>query len=239
MRYRLRKALALSVSLCLTIALVIVPMQQTSYADGSYPSVKYAKTMHVMLDPKTPNRYYVEMGKKADSAVKITVTSGNRKVAVPEKYDNSIIHAKRAGTAKLKIKVKTKKGTKTYKCTLKVLKYENPFKTLKVGGTSLKSKFNKTAQANSYVKNKTTGKIKIVPKKGWVLKRAYYSCEYYGDDYEHYDQYEPVEYKFTKKNIKSVPKLTLYPKGNDWEVYMYFTMENPKLGISMDFWLDR
>jgi len=42
-----------------------------------------------------------------------------------------------------------------------------------------------------------------------------------------------------RKKYISIPKLTLYPKGNDWEAYMFFKMENPKLGINRTCWLDR
>lgn len=89
------------------------------------------------------------------SKVKIKVKSDNPKVATVKGYVEQDVFTKKyyagyeiacvsPGTAKIKVTVTVNKKSYTKVCNYTVYKWENPFKTLKIGSKNYLSKFNKS-----------------------------------------------------------------------------------------------
>lgn len=124
------KCLALIVMVC---ALVLPAVNVYAYADD--PVLPKSDSIYLYKD-KNENSYDYKIPKKV-----ISVKSSNKSVATIKKIANNYVRvvAKKQGTTTLVVNAK---GT-TYQCKLNVVKYKNPFKTVKVGGTNFTSKFNK------------------------------------------------------------------------------------------------
>lgn len=89
------------------------------------------------------------------------------------------------GTAKITVTVKV--NGKAYKktCSYTVVKYQNPFKTLKVGKENLVSELNKYAYVN--LKSVTSGRMKLSYKlkSGYKIQKVYYYPVYkFGKEYK-------------------------------------------------------
>ena len=108
-----------------------------------------------------------------DNSWKITkLKSSNTKVLTVKKIDNYsgiMITPKKAG--KSTITFKATKGSKTYsyKCVVKVMKYENPVKTLKIGSKNYASKFSKMDYIDLDGKKNYEGKLSIKTNKNWKV----------------------------------------------------------------------
>ena len=135
--------------------------------------------------------YSVDVGKYNESTGEttwakkiISVKSSNKSVlkVKTEKWDNNKyfnLKCKKAGKAKLTVKYKKPDGsTSTVKKTIKVKKYPNQIKSLKVNGKKVKVSENKYQYFKSNNK-KSSVKIKMALKKGWKISyvsvRAYNS----------------------------------------------------------------
>lgn len=86
------------------------------------------------------------------------------------KYNVSLYYqAKKAGTATISFDLKYNGKTYHYSQKIKVVNYENPFKTLKIGKTNYASQFNKKCYANA--KRVSKQKLSISLKKNWTIKK--------------------------------------------------------------------
>lgn len=164
-----------------------------------------------------------------------SVTSSNSKVVkvVKETYTNEKgkkqyffhLNYKKAGTAKLTVKYTRANGKKaTIKETLKIKKYPNMIKSLKVNGKAVKVSKNKFVYSVSSFK-KTSAKIKMATKNGWKVKEA--TVDFYGKSYSYKELKKSV---ITKGSSISIPK-----KYERAIVYIY--MEN-KAGDQITYEVD-
>lgn len=103
--------------------------------------------------------------------------TSNKKVATIKtvKYDKFgtdviiIIRAKGIGKCTVSYSVTTNGNKTTYVYNYKVVKYRNPFKTIKVGKKNFKNKYNKTY---IYLQPKAiSGKLNIKVKKGYKIQK--------------------------------------------------------------------
>lgn len=168
------------------LACAMLLMAQTVYADsptGVTPTgvIKWGKKMTVSTEAYGA---IVDMGSKVKGAKSITIKSSNKKVATNIKdYTDEmkvpVLNIEGKGTTNLTIKVKTKKGTKTYKGKLKVVKYKNPIKKFKLSGKNVAKKFKKYPFGDYTVKSKKS-KLVIKPNKGWKVKKIEHVYGYSG-----------------------------------------------------------
>lgn len=198
--------------LAMILVCAVMIMSQAVYADGPDGEIKYGKKMTIS---KASHYAIIEMGSKVKGAKKVTVTSSNKKVIKPDAEMTSyikepVVQVGKKGTATVKIKVKTKKGTKTYKGKIKVIAYKNPMKKVKLGGKDITKKF-KSSLYYSYTGEPGKTKFSIKPAKGWKVKVIrYYRVS--GDSAK-------------SKKIKNNSTITW--KQNDWVVfYMYNKSKN-------------
>lgn len=102
------------------------------------------------------------------------VSCQNTKIATVKKFNDKeygdaiMIKSKKAGSTTVKFTLK--KGSKSYNYTwnLKVRKYSNPFKKLKIGSKSYVSKFNNTFAPR--LQKKISGKFTYTLKSGWKIE---------------------------------------------------------------------
>ena len=87
-----------------------------------------------------------------------------------KKITNFFLKGKKAGKAKLTVTFKTKSGTKkTISQTVRVKKYPNEIKSLKVDGKTVNTKENKFFYSKKISKSKASIKIKMALKDGWKI----------------------------------------------------------------------
>lgn len=111
---------------------------------------------------------------------------------------------KRAGTATISFRVKVSGKTYRYQLPYTVIKYANPAKTFKIGSVNYASRFKKSG--HYIIGKKFSGKLTIVPKKGWVLDSLYIFTE--SDDAEPEECMTMYKYKQGMKiRVKKGQKL--------------------------------
>ena len=144
-----------------------------AYADGVTREINYQKVMSVSSMEMENCHYFVDLSKKYPKCKVLSVKSDNTKAVKP--YDRSgsafSFNAPKAGTAKLKVKIKLANGRKkTLKPTVKVYKPAFPFKSVKADGKKLKIyKFDVQSNA-SFTTAKKKVKVVLKLKKGWKIK---------------------------------------------------------------------
>ena len=121
-----------------------------------------------------PNSVEVTDWENNEFATVTSAKSSNSKVVkiTKEKWDGEThysMYFKKVGKAKITVKYKTPAG-KTGKITktVKVLKYPDPIKSIKVNGKAIKVSDNKFMY-NLEKYKKTSAKIKITPASGWKI----------------------------------------------------------------------
>lgn len=211
----------------LIIVLTICMVSGTSnvHADG-YTEKKYSKKVTATT---VDYAVYLNMGSKAKRKHKLKVSSSKKSVAKARIESGLVIlFVKKPGKAT--ITVRNKSTNKTYKCSLKVVKYRNPFKKFTVAGKNRAGKFKKYNYTD-FVNDKTQkSKISIKTKKGWKIKKIVYGRTYYDDNggfTEH------------KKKIKnnSVVKVK---ETNNAELFQYVEciLYNKKQKLTQSFTID-
>lgn len=185
--FKKRTAFFFTIAIMASIALCATVFSSTAYSDEMKLSKIYKGTQKIMMVGNAENDTITF---EADAFKPITkAKSSNKKVAsvkvvkIPEiktAYEYQQGHyrielrLKKAGTTKVSFTYKGKKRS----CTIKVVKYSNPFKTLTIKGKSFKKKFtaksvHRASGLNDFrvftSDGNFSGKIKVTPSKGWKL----------------------------------------------------------------------
>lgn len=88
---------------------------------------------------------------------------------------------KKKGTTVISFKV----GDQTYSTTVKVVKYKNPVKTLKITGVKSGKNIASKTKTKNYVNfkgvNKSSSKLTIKPASGWTVEKITFSCSNTGE----------------------------------------------------------
>lgn len=220
-----KKILTVTLAFIVALGFMVIPKADTVHAETNYYYAKYAKTLKLPFKKGKLDDYSIYLSSRVNGAKKITITSSNKSVFDPQKkldFNSLIASSSKTGTATVKIKVKKSKTTKTYKMKVKVFKYQNPFKSFKVGKKNAASKFN--AATDTAIKNKAKkAKIKIKPKKNWKVKKIVYERYNYSND------------KVTKKTVKNGKKITLKANSDKYNESLTVTMYNKKKKSKMKF----
>ena len=160
------------VIMCVAVLLFAGVMQTEAKAEN------YIFSDETLITTKIPNHGYRYTLVSGDAEI-TKVTQGKRlaKIEIDEVYPKAItVYPTKTGTTILSVTVKSGNETKVHKVKLKVYKYTNPAKTLKIGNVEYKGKFKKT---NNYVakvpkKNKNV-KFVVKPAKGYKIVDMSYS----------------------------------------------------------------
>lgn len=208
----------------IVLAGCLVPMQIAYAADGdSAIGIPYSKNMTVS---KNNYGYYIMSGKNLGYGEIISIKSSNKKVITPmddpDIYDaewTDSFDTKKTGTAKLTITVKKKSGkTQKYISKVKVVKYKNPAKQVKLSSKNLAFRFNRESYTN-YTTKKKREKISVQAKSGWKVKEIKYN--YYNKkgkfitktvknkDYIKYQKWGTISITMYKKNTKQTENLII------------------------------
>lgn len=212
---KIRTLLSMLLVLCLTVTSVLVFSAADVSADAGYIDMKYAKKITV----STESPYIrLVMKSKLKGAKSVKVTSSNKSVVKTYKYKKSgggiFIELKKPGTSKLTIKCKKNGKTKKYKCKVKVVKYKNPVKSLKIAGLEIGKKFNKKAVYSGDMGDERTGVIKVVPAKGWKVKKIVETT------------FKSNSSKFVEKTIVNNKTKISLEYNKDYTVVMYNKSRN-------------
>ena len=136
-------------------------------------------------------------------------------------------YAKKPGTSVIKVTFKNENGKKqTLKTTLRVKKYPEPIKRLKVNGKSVKLSENKYGFAGKC--SKSTVKVKMAPKSGWVITNVY--GHYYDKNWD---------MKTANINVDQIKKGSVikFPKKYK-SMDIYICLRNRKNGDSLEYGID-
>ncbi len=163
------------VSALLIVAIAATTMLLTAPVEvEAAGKMSYDKTMTVYL--RTPYTTSSTLKIKNPKGSITSAKSTNTNILEITSYTSKRVcfTAKKAGTAKIKFKMKGK----TYKCTVTVKKYTNPIKTLKVTGVNSKKnisgKFKKKSEVSlSLPKTKKNAKLVVQAADDWKLKSVY------------------------------------------------------------------
>lgn len=138
------------------------------------------------------------------------------------------IQSKKAGTATVSFTATVNGKKHNFKCKVKVVKYQNPFKSFKVGSKNYASKYkntsfsawadNKNWPAPS--KDKIKGKLNIVPNKNWKIKSIRVANAY----------------ETGWKKIKNKSKIDMSKKNSRT---LQIEMRNSKTGVEHEFLVAR
>ena len=196
----IKKRIALLLVLCLAVTGVFVFAPVSVNADGGFITKKYAKKVTVSTGWKY---YHIDMRSKLKGAKKITIKSSKKAVA---KVDKSVkkygpmVQVKKPGTAKITTTVKKGKKTKKYTTKLKVVKYQNPFKSATLAGKSFKGLYKKGISASEYF-GEVQGKMVIKPRKGWKVKKIREEITVYDDNGDVDTKFRTIKNNSTTINL--------------------------------------
>lgn len=162
----------LKIGLLVFFALVILPVKHIKADDAIVVDDKFKKTVVYSKEDEKTGYLFSVSGLYGDSLKDVKVKSSNKSVAVIESVfmGSFEVHPKKPGTTKITITavMNNKKVKKTG--TVKVVPFQNPFKSLKVGGRKYQSKVKgsynyiviKTKEPNVKLNYKINSKWKIV-----------------------------------------------------------------------------
>lgn len=228
----MKKTLAFILSAVVALVMVIMPASLEVNADGSGRYVPYSKNVTVYkFADKYDNYYYMDLGKKAANAKKITVKSSKKKVlAEIDPYGSELFfRANKTGKTELTIKVTKKSGTvKKYKINVRVKKYESPIKSIKIGKSSYTKKLGNKTTLNFKISGKSA-KLSVKLKKGWKISKVYYYAMYDGEDEnltdidKSYKNNSVIKFKNSEDYSESV-EFTLTEKATGNEVPYYLNL---------------
>ena len=149
------------------IALLLMMAAFTLLSGMSASAKTITKKKNVPMNMS--NEYYFYSGPASGIAEAV---SSNPKVGVvvtetDESDVNVYLKIKKTGTTTLSYKIIKNGNTDTYKIKLHVIRYQNPFRTLKIGKFSYKAQFNNSDYSTLM---KGRGKVQVKLKNGWQLK---------------------------------------------------------------------
>lgn len=222
MKKKMKKIASILLGVVLVISSCMIPSKEAEAAMSN--EVSYSKNITVSAQGKYGAFYWLYMGKKVEGAKMVTLKSSNKKVVKVAEKENVgkwiNFNARKPGTAKLTITVKKGNKIKKYTTKIKVVKYKNPVKVMKIGRKNVASKFKKQVSNASYRTKATKAKLSIKPVSGWKLKEI-----------RGYSAY-PVDYKKLKNNRTfSVKKY-----GGVLEVDFYHVKTKVKETISLEIY---
>lgn len=167
-RHKTKKAWAILTALIL-IAVMCTPVIASAdgtigVSDGFKETIILSKT-----DQESGYSFYAE---SLPSNVKnVKVTSSKKSVATVKGngYFNFTVTPKKVGTTKITLKGKSGKKTVTCKGTITVVKFQQPFKTLKINGVNHRSDVKSSVNVQNVQVDKSKVKIDFKPASGWKV----------------------------------------------------------------------
>ncbi len=160
------------VIMCMTVLLFAGVVQTEAKA------ADYTFCYEKLITTKIPNHgYRYTMVSGEAEIVKVTQDKRLAKVEIDAVYPKAImVYPKKIGTTTLNVTVKSGDETKDHKVKLKVYKYKNPAKTIKIGNVEYKNKFKKSNNCIVSVPKKTKNvKCVVKPTKGYKILGMSYS----------------------------------------------------------------
>ena len=174
-----RRMLSLSFVVMTVFLTVILP--KPVHAIEAYEYIPYGKTITVALNDMSG---YELRASEILKGSKITKCKSSNKKVIDFNYafhdgtrNVAYISAYKPGKATLYVTAKSKSKTKKVKIRVKVVRYKNPFKSIKYN--SKKCKVTSTSEGR-YINVKSpskAGRLKVSLKKGWKTKK--FSAKYY------------------------------------------------------------
>ncbi len=157
----------LRMSFVLMILGIIFSLPIRAFADGKpyFPDTHDLFSMY--------NSTWYSFGEEGDTIKFTNLKSSNRKVVTVStrkagKQYFIIFNIKKVGKATVSFNAKCNGHTYSYMTNVRVWKYKNPVKTLKIGKKSFASRFNNFPNYE-YKGKKLSGKIKLTLNNGWKL----------------------------------------------------------------------
>ncbi len=143
------------------------------------------------------------------------ITSSKKSVAKIKNEGGGlfVIMPKKAGTTKIKLTAKVNGKKVTRKATIKIVKFKQPFKTLKIGGKNCIKKVNQSYNMANIKTDKSKIKLNYKLKSGW---KVLYSSAYKQGSY-------------TGKSIK-VKNGAAFPLGDNETYVISMSLRNKKTG---------
>ena len=165
------------------LLMMIVVLAPGNKVQAASKLLKWKKSYTMALcKDKSYNWQYLELSNSSKVSGKIQVlsmqSSKPKVVSISKRFSWDgfscfEITAKKAGTSKITVKFLLDGKTYTYKTKIKVVKYKNPFSSLKIGDTELAAELN-TKNACNY--QAASGVLNYKLNKGWKVKKiAYYT----------------------------------------------------------------
>ena len=212
-----KKVLLVLMALMLAIPVLPTVEAQASTKKPAFPSkITMAHYKKGAWNGESLNRSFMRVGNDKTGRVDISkVKSSNPKVlrAVQGADPGYIVlETKKAGTSKVTFEAKVGKKKYKYTSTVKVVKYENPLKTFKVGSKNYLSKL-KSTSVPRMVGAPVKGKLNIAAKKGWKIT----SMEVYESH--------------TGKRRKIKNKANINLEGTGGVSHLSVTVKNSKTGM--------
>lgn len=124
------------------------------------------------IDKQNGYSFYLEQF--PDNAKKVKGTSSKKSVAAVKVTGprNFTVTPKKAGTTKITLKGKKGKKTITCKGTIKVVKFQKPFKTLKINGKSYLGDVQSSLNHSSVTVDKSQVTLNFKAASGWKISSA-------------------------------------------------------------------
>ena len=170
MKTKGKKLLLLTMILC-AMAWILPTVKSEAASAPTVPKKLTVMYYDVTNTYKNQQRLSLS-GIKLNTTVKFSnIKSSKASVLKAQKSGNQLLLTlKKPGTSVVSFKAKVSGKTYTYKCTVKVVKYANPFKSFTIGSKNYTSKFNKVEDSNwNFFGSTLSGKVKITTKSGWKL----------------------------------------------------------------------
>ncbi|MDO4555166.1 MAG: hypothetical protein Q4B70_08500 [Lachnospiraceae bacterium] len=184
---------------------------------------KFKKTVTLTKDNKKEGIYYSFTDIENASYENVKVTSSKKSVATVKKdyLDMEFrVYPKKTGTTKITWTATDPKTNKQLKRTgtIKVVKYENPFSSLKIESKNYASKAKKDYSVANIKTNKTKLKLNYKLKKNWKLVSGGYMT------------WNPNNCKWKSQKIKNGKTYTLQKNA---PTSFSFNVKNTKTGATM------
>lgn len=167
----------------LMACVLVIPVLPVTEVKADYmPTLNKNMTLVYYQKEKWLNDTYVALPLNVKDTDKVTLSKvklSNSKVlkVKVEKFGDAhhylVLTTKKAGTSEISLDAKVNGKTHKIKCVVKVIKYKNPLKSLKIGSKNYASKFKNSESPtwSSSGTDKIKGKLNIVPNKGWKISK--------------------------------------------------------------------
>ncbi len=206
----------LRMSFILMILGIILSLPTRAFADGK----PYFSDTHDLFS--IYNSSWYSFGEEGDSIKFSNLKSSNSKVVTVSTRKEGkryfiIFKIKKVGKATVSFNAKCNGHTYSYMTNVRVWKYKNPVKTLKIGKNSFASRFN-NFPSYEYKSKKLSGKIKLTLNKGWKFD----SADIYSTTSSYYKHYSTLPSSVSlKKNQTLAINVKNKKYGYRQTVYIY------------------